>query len=53
MTDAGIARAAEELADSLRELIAALEESPSLGPAEERLLVNLRGTLAEWDAPDE
>jgi hypothetical protein len=41
------------LAQALRDLIAALEESPSLGPAEERLLVNLRNTLEEWEAEDE
>lgn len=38
----------EQLADALRDFIAALEEEPSLGPAEARLLVNLRGTLADW-----
>jgi hypothetical protein len=42
-------RVAEKLADSLRDLIAALEEQPSLGPAETTLLDNLRRTLAEWD----
>jgi hypothetical protein len=57
MTDADDAaaeldRTAEQLAEALRGLIAALEEEPSLGPAEARLLVNLRGTLAEWLAGD-
>jgi hypothetical protein len=41
--------AAEELADSLRDLIAALEEAPPLGDAETHLLENLRRTLAEWE----
>jgi hypothetical protein len=41
---------AEELADTLRDLIAALEKPPALGDAEAHLLENLRRTLAEWEA---
>lgn len=41
---------AEELADTLRDLIAALEKPPALGAAEAHLLENLRRTLAEWEA---
>ena len=47
------ARSGEALAAALRDLIGALEENPSLGPAEDRLLVNLRNTLEEWEAEDE
>lgn len=40
----------EELAQSIRELIAALEEEPALVPAEANLIANLRRTLEEWEA---
>jgi hypothetical protein len=43
---------AEALAQSIRDLIAALEEAPSLSDAEAHLLANLRVTLAEWEASD-
>lgn len=41
---------AERLADAMRGLIEALEESPSFGPPGEHLLANLRDALAEWEA---
>jgi hypothetical protein len=48
--DSSLTRDSERLVQSLRELIAALEEPPALGPAEETLLANLRETLEEWEA---
>jgi hypothetical protein len=47
------ARGGEALAAAIRDLIAALEEKPSLGLAEDRLLVNLRNTLEEWESDSE
>ena len=41
--------AAGQLVNSLRDLIAVLEEAPSLDEPEARLLDNLRLTLAEWE----
>lgn len=43
-----VEEAAERLADNLRDWVAALEIL-KLGPAEVRLLANLRSTLAEWE----
>ena len=44
---------AERLAQALRELIVALSAQPSLGPAEDKLLENLRTRSTEWEADDE
>ena len=40
----------EALAQSIRELIAALEASPSLSEPEAHLLEGMRRALAEWEA---